>query len=176
MAAVCLTWKCVCLLFSPKHRCWAHDGGLRAELMSWAFLCLWHLGKEESAKIQSWETCSPWGLRTAPLCILLVFQRKHVCWEVASTLDLAIIQPSEQGNDDPGPFSEEMPAQSLGSTASPHGYLTCKLFLQNIHCCLPILCWECLFQGVLIGSLLSTASPVCCCSLSLDTQEVWNVQ
>lgn len=59
--------------------------------------------------------CGPWSLRAAPLCVLLVFERKPVCWEVESSLDLAIIQASEEGNGDPGPLSKEMPAQPLGT-------------------------------------------------------------
>lgn len=38
-----------------------------------------------------------------------------MCWEVESSLDLAIIQASEEGNGDPGPLSKEMPAQPLGT-------------------------------------------------------------
>lgn len=149
----------VCVYFSPKHQCWAQDGALRAEHMSWTFLCLWRLGMKSLQRSTPGKHAWLWSLslRTAPLCILLISERKHVCWGVGSTLDLAVTQPSEEGNGDPGPFSEEMPAQPLGTLLLfYHGHFTCKLFLQNMHCWLPVLYWECFFQGVLIGTLLTT--------------------
>lgn len=107
---------------------------LRAEHMSWAFLCLWHLGMKTLQRSTPGKhaCCSPWSLRTGPLCILLISERKHMCWEVESTLDLAIIQPSEEGNGDPGPFSEEMPAQPLGTPlllymGTSHVNYSCKI-------------------------------------------------
>lgn len=55
-----------------------------------------------------------------------------MCWEVESTLDLAVIQPSEEGNGDPGLFSKEMPEQPLGTllllyTEASHANSSCKI-------------------------------------------------
>lgn len=95
---------------------------------------------------------SPWSLRTAPICILLISERKHMCWGVESTLDLALTQPSEEGNGDPGPFSEEMPAQPLGTLPllhmdSPRVNYSCKISTAGSQCCTVVSFRVCL-QGL----------------------------
>lgn len=149
MAAVCLTWKCMCLLF-PQNI----DVGLMMEVWgqsAWAELPLPVAFEEQTVckdpVLGNMHGCSPWSLRTAPFCILLVFERKHMCWEVESTLDLAIIQPSEEGNGDPGPFSKEMPAQPLGTllllyTDASHVNYSCKISTVTSQYCTRNVCFR----------------------------------
>lgn len=106
------------------------------------------LRNKESARpctLGSKHGCSPSSQRTVPLCILLAFERKHVCWEAASTLDLAVIPirchlrrewstwPVFQGG------SEEcILSHPAFCTTALHRHFTCDLrvtvFLQDIHC------------------------------------------
>lgn len=158
MDAVCLTWKCVCLLF-PKTSMlssgWSFEGGAH-EL---SFPLPVAFGNEESAKIHSWETCM--ALVPEPKdCTSLhpphfwkearvLGSRKHprfschpAIWEGKWWS-----RPILWGN---------ACTATWHSTTFLHGHFTCKLFLQNMHCWLPVLYWECLLQGVLIGTLLTT--------------------
>lgn len=100
-----------------------------------------------------------------------------MCWEVESTLDLAIIQPSEEGNGDPGPFLKEMPAQPLGTllllyTDSSHVNYSCKISTVASQFCTGNVSLKVCLQG------LSWPLPmlsVIYYSVSLERQEVWNV-